>query len=165
MPPPTSPGSAPPTTTPTWARPPSASTARRSRERDLAPFEAAIRRRVPALVVSHAFYAAFDPVTPASESPQILDDLLRGELGFEGAAITDALEAGAIRAGSRTGQAAVAAVAAGADMVQVSDPDAVPAAVRALTAAAESGAISPERLEAAAGRVLELKRKLGLLDG
>ncbi len=133
--------------------------------RDLVPFETAIDRGVPAIVVSHAFYAAYDPVTPASQSPPILDGLLRGELGFEGAAITDDLEAGAIRARSRVDEAAVAAVAAGADMVQISDPAAVPAAVQALTAAAGAGTISGQRLDDAAGRVLELKRKLGLFGG
>lgn len=133
--------------------------------RDLVPFEAAIRLGVPAIVISHAFYAAYDPVTPASQSTLILDGLLRTELGYEGAAITDDLEAGAIRAGSRVGDAAVAAVAAGADMVQISDPDEVGEAVQTLTAAAGSGAISEQRLNDAAGRVLELKLGLGLLAG
>jgi beta-glucosidase-like glycosyl hydrolase len=50
-------------------------------------------------------------------------------------------------------------------MVQISDPAAVPAAVQALTAAAGAGTISGQRLDDAAGRVLELKRKLGLFGG
>ena len=68
--------------------------------RDLAAFAAAIAERVPIIVLSHAFYAAFDPVTPASLSPQITTDLLRDEMGFRGVAMTDDLSTGAIRATS-----------------------------------------------------------------
>lgn len=132
--------------------------------RDLAPFAAAFDQGSRAVLVSNALYAAFDGVTPASQSPQILDGLLRGELGFEGVAITDDLEAGAIRAGSRVPDAAVSSIAAGADMVQISDPDSIQPTLEALVAAAEAGEIGPARLDAAAGRVLELKRRLGLLD-
>jgi beta-N-acetylhexosaminidase len=133
--------------------------------RDVAPFAAAIRGGARAVVVSHALYAAYDPVTQASLSPQILDGLLRVELGFEGVAITDDLSAGAIRSGHRVPEAAVAAIAAGADMVQVGDPAQVGATVRALAAAIGGEEISDRRADDAVGRVLELKRSLGLLNG
>ena len=132
--------------------------------RDLAPFIAAFDRGAPAIVVSHAFYAAHDPVTPGSQSRMVLDELLRGELGFEGAAITDDLQAGAIRLGQRVPEAAVAAITAGADLVQIGDPDAVEPALRALDSAADAGTIPPERLDAAAGRALELKLRAGVID-
>lgn len=131
--------------------------------RDIVPFEEAIREGAPAVVVSNAFYSAYDPVTPASLSDRVLDGLLRRELGFEGVAITDQLEAGAIRSGYKTSEAAVTAIANGADMVQLSDPDSVEAVRRALIDAAESGEIGTDRLDSAAGRVIEMKEKLGLL--
>ncbi len=131
--------------------------------RDLPPFEAAFGAGAPAVVVSHAFYAAYDPVTPASLSPAILDDLLRDQAGFKGAAITDDLEAGAILAGYRVPDAAVAAIAAGADMVQVGDPGAAPSVARALLDAVAAGTIPPERLDDAAAHVIDLKRALGLV--
>ncbi len=131
--------------------------------RDIPPFEAAIAAGAPAVVVSNAFFSAYDPVTPASLSDQVMDGLLRRELGFEGVAITDELEAGAIRSGYKTSEAAVAAIANGADMVQLSDPGSIDSVRAALIDAVESGAISTDRLDSAAGRVIEMKQKLGLL--
>ena len=87
------------------------------------PFEAAFAEGVPAVVLSHAFYAAYDPVTPAALSRPVATDLLRDELGFEGVAITDDLGAGAIKATGSVPDAAVAALHAGADMVQIASPD------------------------------------------
>ena len=130
------------------------------RSRDLAPFVAAIDAGAPALVVSHSLYSAFDSVTPASLSPEIATGLLRDELGFEGVAISDDIGAGAIEAASPPADAAVEAVNAGIDLVQVADPRDVEPVRAALLAAAEDGTISEERLQEAAGRVLALKRKL-----
>lgn len=134
-------------------------------ERELVPFLAAFDAGAPAVVVSHAFYAAYDPVTPASAAPAVLEGLLRGQAGFEGVAITDDLAAGAIRAGNREGAAAVTAIAAGADMLQLGDPRSAAPVRRALLEALEQGAIPGDRLDEAVGRVLALKRKLGLLAG
>jgi beta-N-acetylhexosaminidase len=131
--------------------------------RDLAPFEAAIGAKVPAVVLSLAFYSAYDPVTPAALDPEIVTGLLREELGFEGVAITDDLESGAIRAGSKAPDAAVAAVVAGADMVQVSSTRDALSARDALVKAVQSGEISSDRLDEAVGRVLKLKASLGTL--
>ena len=132
-------------------------------ERELPPFEAAIREGVPAIVISHALYAAYDPVTPAGLSPPIYDELLRGRLEFEGVAITDDLQAGAIRAGLRVEDAAVTAIAAGADVVQISDPAAARRAAEALLGALGDGTVSAERVDEAVARVLTLKAELGLL--
>ncbi len=131
--------------------------------RDLQPFRAAIAEKVPALVLSHAFYAAYEAVTPASMTSEIATDLLRSELGFEGVAITDDLAAGAISGGEQAPDAAVRAVGAGADLVVVTDPAAATRARLALINAANSGELPRERLDAAAARVIELKRQQGLL--
>ncbi len=127
--------------------------------RDLVPFSAAFEAGAPATVVSHAFYA-YDPATPASLSTAVSTDLLRGELGFEGVAISDDLDAGAIAAVSTPGDAAVRALAAGIDLVQVSDPRQVEPARQAIAAALEDGGLSRARLREAAGRVLDLQRSL-----
>jgi len=131
--------------------------------RDLAPFRAAFAERVPAVVVSLGFFAAYDPVTPAVLAPEVTTSLLREELGYEGLAITDDLSAGAIKATQSVASAAVAAVAAGADMVQISVPADQPGVAEALLGAVESGQIPGDRLNEAAGRVLELKRAQRLL--
>ena len=146
--------------------------------RDLAPFEAAFAEDAPAVVLSHAFYTAYDPVTPASLSSLVAFDLLREQLGFRGVAITDDLGAGAIRAraaapeqgggGPRGGSAvtagAVAALASGADMLMISDPSDQEGVTDALIEAVGTGEISEDRRDEAIGRVLYLKQQLGLVE-
>lgn len=63
---------------------------------DLAPFAAAIRSGVEAVMLSHVVYRDLDPAWPASLSAIIARDLLRKTMGFEGVAITDDLDMGAV---------------------------------------------------------------------
>jgi beta-N-acetylhexosaminidase len=133
-------------------------------QRDLLPFRAAFKAGAPAVVLSHAFYTAYDPVTPASTSPLVIGDVLRKQFGFKGVAITDDLSLGAIRGGQGAADASVQAIASGADMVLISDPVDVAAARDALLKAVKKNQISQARLDAAVSRVLELKRNQGLLD-
>ena len=86
-------------------------------ETDLEPFRAAIEADVPLVMVSHALYPALDPEHIASQSPAVLQDLLRGELGFDGVVITDSLEAEAVLARSPVEVAAERSLAAGADLL------------------------------------------------
>ena len=116
-------------------------------------------------MISLAFFAAYDPVTPGALSPAIATDLLRGELDFEGVAVTDDLSSGAISAGIGAPDAAVQALAAGADLAVVSDPAEAQKARMAILSAAHSGEIPRDRLDQAAARVLTLKEQLGLLPG
>ena len=132
--------------------------------RDLVPFETAIAEGVPAVMLSHAFYAAYDPVTPGSLSPEVATGLLRDRLGFAGVALTDDLGTGAVRAIGGVKTAAVEAVNAGADMLLVGSPADAAGVREALLAAVESGDVPPDRLDEAVGRVLALKRTFGLLD-
>lgn len=132
--------------------------------RDLEAFRAADAERVPAVVLSLAFYASYDPVTPGALSESIATELLREDFGFEGLAITDDLGAGAVKATTSVPRAAVEAVVAGADMVQIGSADDQEGVREALLAALDDGELARERLIEAAGRVLELKRAQGLLD-
>ena len=131
--------------------------------RDLLPFRAAVAERTPAVVLSVALYTAYDAVTPAALVPEIAGGLLRRELGFKGVAITDDLGAGAVKATYAVPDAAVAALKAGADLVQVAAPQDQRGVRAAILAAVESGELPAERVKEAASRVLELKRRLGLL--
>jgi beta-N-acetylhexosaminidase len=63
---------------------------------DLLPFKAAADAEVGGIMLSHIRYPRLDPTWPASLSPAIAHDLLRGQLGFEGLSITDDLDMGAI---------------------------------------------------------------------
>jgi len=133
-------------------------------DRDLLPFFAAITERAPALVLSLAFYSAYDPVTPAALTPRIAERLLRIELGYEGAAITSDLGSGAVQATASVPAAAVDALRAGSDLLQIAFPEDQDGVREALLAAAESGELPRNRLAEAASRVLELKRRLGVIE-
>jgi beta-N-acetylhexosaminidase len=122
-------------------------------EREAAPF----RQPVRAVVVSNAQFAAFDGVTPAAQDPAIARDLLRGEFGFRGVAIADDLLGAAGATGRTVGEAAVAALRAGCDMVYVRDDEEREEAYRAVLAAVRRGALPGARLREAVARVLELK--------
>jgi beta-N-acetylhexosaminidase len=86
-------------------------------ETDLEPFRAAIDAGVPLVMASHALYPALDPDYIASQSPVVIGELLRDELGFDGVVITDSLEADAVLARSSVQVAAERSLAAGADLL------------------------------------------------
>jgi len=63
---------------------------------DLIPFQAAIQADVGGIMLSHIRYPRLDPQWPASLSAAIAQDLLRGQLGYDGLVLTDDLDMGAI---------------------------------------------------------------------
>jgi beta-N-acetylhexosaminidase len=134
------------------------------RRRDLLPFRAAVEDAVPGLVLSHALYPMNDFTAPGSLSKEVDTSLLRGELGFQGVAITDDLAEPAVAVAATVPQAAVRAIRAGADMLYVSGPlSDQQAAYDAVLAAARSGHIARSRLDEAVGRILAAKETLKLL--
>ena len=84
-------------------------------------------------------YTAVDPDSPASLSKTFVTELLRGELGFDGLIITDALRMQAIADHYASGVAAVCAVEAGADLLLM--PADAPAAMEGLYEAVQNGQI------------------------
>jgi len=121
--------------------------------RDLVPF-AAVASDAPAMMSAHVLVTAFDSERPATFSRRIAGDLLRGELGFRGALVTDCLE---MQAAARD-SGAVDALAAGADLLVFShDPERALAAVAAIEAAVEAGRVPLERLQEAYARVARLR--------
>jgi beta-N-acetylhexosaminidase len=134
----------------------------RLRRLELVPFRAAMDAGVSSVMTGHLSVPALEPDadTPATLSPRILTDLLRKELGFQGLIVTDAMDMGGITARNAPGEAAVRAVAAGADAVLM--PPVPDAAFEALQAAVKSGRISRERLDASVRRMLQAKARLGL---
>src|SRR6266567_407468 len=129
---------------------------------ELIPFRAAIASGVGSIMTGHLSIPALEPDanTPATLSSNILTGLLRKELGFEGLVVTDAMDMGGITVRFAPGEAAVRAVAAGADCVLM--PPVPDAAFEALQAAVKSGRISKERLNASVRRILQAKARLGL---
>jgi len=128
--------------------------------RDLPPFEAAIAAGVRAIMPGHLRVPELTGDLPASLSAAALTGLLRGELGFTGVIVCDALEMRAVSGPFGILEAAVLAVAAGTDLICLGRDQDRPAylAVRdALAAAVTAGRMPAARLEEAAGRVAELR--------
>jgi beta-N-acetylhexosaminidase len=129
---------------------------------ELIPFRAAIAAGVGSIMTGHLNVPAFepDPKTPATLSKNILTDLLRKQLNFQGLVITDALDMGGITVRYAPGDAAVRAFLAGADALLM--PPVPDAAYEAVLGAVKSGQISQDRLDASLRRILEAKARLGL---
>jgi beta-N-acetylhexosaminidase len=130
--------------------------------RDLLPFKAAIRAGVPLVMASHALYPALDPRRITSQSPKLLRGLLRRELGFGGAIVTDSIEAEAVLRRSSVAIAAERSIAAGADQVLMSGSASWKFVFPHLLDRARRSRAFRSRLEEAAARVLDLKRRLRL---
>lgn len=131
------------------------------RARDLLPFAAGITGDAAQIVMAgHVVVEAFDRERPASLSPRILTGLLRRELGFEGVTCTDCLQMDAIGQTPGTVAGAVAALAAGADLLIVSHSlELARAAADAMAAAVDAGTLPLARLREAAQRVRALRER------
>jgi beta-N-acetylhexosaminidase len=129
-------------------------------DRDLPPFEATIAAGVRAIMPSHLRVPELTGDLPASISRHAQTDLLRGELGFTGVIVSDALEMRAVSEPYGIPEAAVLAVMAGTDLLCLGrDQDHLSflAVKAALVEAVRSGRLPGERLEEAAARVAELR--------
>ncbi|GAC1543690.1 MAG: glycoside hydrolase family 3 protein [Candidatus Velthaea sp.] len=135
------------------------------RTRDLVPFASSVSSEAASLVMSaHIVIEALDPENPATMSRRILTGLLRGELGFDGAIVTDCLEMDAIAERTGTARGARLALAAGADLLLISHRlDRAEEAVAEIVGAVESGELPRERLESAARRVGALRARYAML--
>ena len=120
----------------------------------LEPFVAAVRAGVPAVMVANASVPGLTTL-PASLSPTVMTTVLRGALGFGGLVLTDSLTAGAIAAaGYPVPQAAVTALAAGADMILLGFPG-PPSLDATLQAAQEAAALARSTQGAIAAAVVD----------
>ncbi len=126
------------------------------RECEFKAFSAGIEAGADFVMVSHMTAVnAVKEKTPSSLSKEIITDMLKGELGFEGIVITDALDMGAVTDSYGSGEAAVMAVEAGADMLLM--PQNLGEAYDALLAAVKSGRITKERIDESVRKILTQK--------
>lgn len=116
------------------------------------PFEAAIKAGVPSVLVGHMRVAGAGD-KPASLNPEVYK-ALRDELDFDGVAVTDGLNMGAITKGVPAGQETVEALKAGADLALM--PPDLDAAVQAVKKAVDSGDLSEKDMRAKAERVVAM---------
>ncbi|MGH3155348.1 MAG: glycoside hydrolase family 3 protein, partial [Streptosporangiaceae bacterium] len=130
------------------------------RHRDLPPFVAAIEAGVRAVMPGHLRVPGLTGALPATLSAAALTGLLRGELGFTGVIITDALEMRAVSDPYGVPESAVRALAAGADLLCLGrdqDEEMYLAVRAAIAAAVADGRLPAERLDEAGRRVTELR--------
>jgi beta-N-acetylhexosaminidase len=124
----------------------------------LRPYQLAVQYHLPLVMLSNATYTAYDSAHPAGWSPTIINGLLRGQLGFNGATITDSLDGTASARGLTDVTLAEHATAAGTDMLLITGSEKTSAGVFAdLVAKATSGAIPLAPLQASYTRILALK--------
>lgn len=128
-------------------------------EPHLVPFRAAIAAGVKTILTAHIIFPELDD-RPATLSPKILGDLLRGSLGFDGVIVTDSLTMAAISAqAGGAAEGAVQALAAGCDLLCMNSPYEEQRAVRdAVIAAVVDGRVPETRLVDAAARVTSLAK-------
>jgi beta-N-acetylhexosaminidase len=129
-------------------------------DEDLAPFREAVAREVPMVMVGLATYTALDAELPAALSPAIVEDLLRGELGFEGVAISDDLGAAAVQAATSEREVPVAAAEAGVDILLFAKTGDAEPARQALRDALRRGELSRPDVERSYLRILALKESM-----
>ncbi len=153
---------------------------------ELVPFRAAIKAGVGSVMTAHIGLPQIDPtqvtplpreaivrptyaerevfvenaVLPGTLSPVVTTKLLRGDLGFDGIVVTDALDMSGLTIYFKQDEAGVRAVLAGADMLlKPADPDAM---LRGLVEAVRGGRLTEKRIEESARRILAAKYDLGL---
>ena len=131
---------------------------------DEAPYLSAITAGAKLVMTSWAVYPALDPRLPAGLSPTVIEDELRGRLGFAGVTITDGIEAGALARFGSVGNRAVLAASAGSDLIlcATTNPDDNTPALGTAARKAIASALAHRRLaqgaaEQSAGRVLDLR--------
>lgn len=141
---------------------------------DFASFRALLPHAPGMIMVTHVLVPAYDSHLPASLSPILIDGVLRGQLGYQGVVVTDAMDAqGLIQFMAHQGysnpaqgiaEASVEAILAGNDIVECPiEQDRLAAVVAALTSAVQSGRISAARLHQSLVRIITLKVHMGLI--
>lgn len=129
---------------------------------DWLPFREAVRAGTDAIMVGHlAVPAVTGDATPASVSPAVLEEAARGELGFEGLLISDAVTMGGLADVLEGRDAAVSVIAAGGDVVLTpANPE---RARDAIIEAVSAGRLDEARIDESVRRILRVKIDRGIL--
>lgn len=132
---------------------------------ELIPFKEAINNGADLVMVAHILLPKIDDTYPSSLSKNVITDLLRKKLNYNGVVITDDMTMKAITNNYGMGQATVQAVKAGSDLILIAhDYNKALAAIDALKKAVQNGEISEGRIDASVNRIIELKQAYKLED-
>jgi beta-N-acetylhexosaminidase len=128
--------------------------------RELVPFQAAVEAGTKTLMTAHVRVPELTGADPATFSSAALTKLLRGDLGYDGVLITDALDMRPITDGVGLAAGSVLSLIAGTDLLclgPLPSADDVTTIRNAIVEAVRDGRLPIARLEDAAARVAELK--------
>ena len=128
----------------------------------IASFRAGIAAGASSVMVSSAVYSKIDPGVPAVFSKLIVTEMLRGDLGFTGVAISDDLGAAESVSGVSPGDRAVRFFAAGGDLLINADVTLQAAMTDAVLKRAKADPAFARQVTTSAARVLALKASLGI---
>ena len=132
---------------------------------DLVPYRNLIQNGLlDAIMLSHVVYKSVDPYFPASLSPEMIQKILRGELGYKGLVISDDLRMDAIKQRYSLDTSVVQAVNAGVDVLLVTD-NYERRVMDSLVNAVVSGQVPLKNIDEAYGRIMATKAKYGILSG
>ncbi|KAJ5801678.1 CAZyme family GH3 [Penicillium psychrosexuale] len=129
---------------------------------DMAPYTKAIAAGVDMVMASWAIYPSLDAKYPSGLSKAIIQNELRGRLGFKGVTITDAIEAGSLVAFGDQGPRGLLAAQAGMDLLLASGRNVTQgeAIYDALSAALNDGSLDKRAFSNATNRIATLRKKL-----
>lgn len=132
------------------------------RSTEFIPFKKGIDSGVEFIMVSHTVATGIGDNEPSDLSKEVVTDLLRNELGFNGITITDAhtgMES--ITSQYTSAQATIEALKAGIDIVLM--PDDLNSSINAVENSIQSGEISMDRIDESLYRILSVKKEYGIL--
>ena len=138
---------------------------KRMHDVDLVPFKSAIDAGCMAIMTGHSVYPTYDDKYPTTLSKILLTDLLRGELGFDGVIVSDAIGMAAILKKWPLPKACAMAIAAGCDTILLkADDESRSQCFFGIKRAVEKGELPEERLNDAVTRLLRMKYDQGLFQ-
>ncbi|WP_246027627.1 beta-N-acetylhexosaminidase [Lysinibacillus antri] len=125
---------------------------------ELIPFKEAIKYGTDVVMIAHILLPEIDPQYPASMSAEIITNILRSEMGYDGVVITDDMTMKAVTNNYSLSYAAVQSIKAGSDIVLIAHHyDDVSSTINALKQAVQKGEITENRIDESVKRILLLK--------
>lgn len=129
------------------------------RDNEFMPFASASQNKIDFVMTGHIAIPEIDDDIPASLSKKIVTDMLKGELGFNGIIVTDALNMGAITKYYDADEAVIMAINAGNDMIlcPAFNPEDLESIMKSVLDAVESGEISEQQINASVKKIVTKK--------
>ena len=126
------------------------------KQSELIPFENAIQNNAAFIMAAHiSAPRVTGDDTPASLSKTMITDILRGQMGYDGIVVTDAMNMGAVTEQYTSAQAAVKALQAGADLVLM--PEDFQEAYQGVLDAVKDGTLTEQRINESVTRIVKVK--------